>query len=63
MSDTLDILRQIALQVRNASAPAENTAERVGRILVGILERLSESDIDELKAMFLRKQCDYFQWT
>jgi len=55
MSDTLDILRQIALQVRNASAPAENTAERVGRILVGILERLSESDIDELKAMFLRK--------
>ena len=55
MSDTLDILRQIALQVRNASAPAENTAERVGRVLVGILERLSESDIDELKAMFLRK--------
>ena len=55
MSDTLDILRQIALQVRNASAPAENTAERVGRVLVGILENLSQTDIEELKAMFLRK--------
>lgn len=55
MSDTLDILRQIALQVRNASAPAENTAERVGRVLVGILENLSQTDIEDLKAMFLRK--------
>ena len=55
MGDTLDILRQIALQVRNASAPAENTAERVGRVLVGILENLSQTDIEDLKAMFLRK--------
>ena len=55
MSDTLDILRQIALQVRNASAPAENTAERVGRVLVGILECLSETDIDRLTKYFLRK--------
>lgn len=55
MSDTLDILRQIALQVRNASAPAENTAERVGRVLVGILESLSQTDIDKLTEYFLRK--------
>lgn len=38
MSDTIDILKKLALQVRNAADEGENTAERVGRVFVGILE-------------------------
>lgn len=37
MPDTLDILRKLALQIRNASSEGENTAERVGRTLVGVV--------------------------
>ncbi|WP_321479773.1 carbohydrate binding domain-containing protein [uncultured Bacteroides sp.] len=55
MTDTIDILKKLALQVRNAVDPAENTAERVGRLLVGILENLSDADIEELAKTFLRK--------
>ena len=32
MADTFDILRKLALQVRNATLAGENSAERVGRI-------------------------------
>lgn len=42
MGDTADILKKLALQVRNASGSGENTAERVGRVLVGILDGLGE---------------------
>lgn len=35
MADTFDILRKLALQVRNATLAGENSAERVGRILWG----------------------------
>lgn len=55
MADSIDILKKLALQVRNASEAGENTAERVGRTLVGILELLSKDNIDELKKVFLRK--------
>ena len=55
MSDTIDILKKLALQVRNAVDPAENTAERVGRVLVGLLENLSSVDLEELAKIFLRK--------
>lgn len=55
MADSIDILKKLALQVRNASASGENTAERVGRTLVGIIEHLGEGNIDELAKYFLRK--------
>ena len=37
MPDTLDILRKLAAQVRGATEEGENTAERIGRLFVGIL--------------------------
>lgn len=42
MDDTLDILKKLALQIRNASSEGENTAERVGRTLVGILDFMQQ---------------------
>lgn len=44
MSDSVDILKKLALQVRNASTEGENTAERIGRIFIGILENMDNSD-------------------
>lgn len=55
MADTFDILRKLALQVRNATLAGENSAERVGRILVGVLDLLSQFSLDELTKIFLRK--------
>ncbi len=55
MADTLDILNKLALQVRNATDYGENTAERVGRLFVGILENLKITDVEELAKFFLRK--------
>lgn len=55
MADGIDILKKLALQVRNASAAGENTAERVGRTLVGILDLLGGGNIEELSKYFLRK--------
>lgn len=55
MADSIDILKKLALQVRNATAAGENTAERVGRTLVGILDLLGGGDIEELSKYFLRK--------
>ena len=55
MSDTIDILKKLALQVRNATQEGENTAERVGRVLVGILENLGVADLDKLSDIFIRK--------
>lgn len=58
-TDTLEVLKQLAQQVRNASAAGENTAERVGRTLVGILELIkSNFDIEKLSKIFLRKDQD-----
>ena len=37
MSDTLTTLKELAAQVRGATRTGENTAERVGRLFVGIL--------------------------
>ena len=50
MADTFDILRKLALQVRNATLAGENSAERVGRTFVGILDL-----IDALKNIYLHK--------
>ena len=55
MSDSVDILKKLALQVRNASTEGENTAERIGRIFIGILENMDNSDIEKLIKYFLRK--------
>ncbi|WP_042372487.1 hypothetical protein [Bacteroides neonati] len=54
MSDTAEVLKKLALQVRNASSAGENTAERVGRVLMGLLELL-DNDNEELKKLFLSK--------
>lgn len=50
MADTFDILRKLALQVRNATLAGENSAERVGSMFVGILDL-----IDDLKNIYLHK--------
>lgn len=55
MADTIDILKELALQVRYATQENENTAERVGRTLVGILNLLSKYSPEELEKIFLRK--------
>ena len=56
MSDTLDILKKLALQIRSASSEGENTAERVGRTFIGILELIQQGvNVEELSKMFLRK--------
>ena len=55
MSDSVDILKKLALQVRNASTEGENTAERIGRIFIGILENMDNPDIEKLTKYFLRK--------
>ena len=38
--DSIEVLQELASQVRNAKQEGENTAERVGRLLEGIVERL-----------------------
>lgn len=55
MADSVDILKKLAQQVRNATQEGENTAERVGRVLVGIIENLSQYDIEKLSEYFIRK--------
>ena len=45
MSDTLTTLKELAAQVRGATRKGENTAERVGRLFVGILALMEESEI------------------
>ncbi|MDC1810820.1 hypothetical protein POZ03_10170, partial [Bacteroides uniformis] len=37
MSDTLTTLKELAAQVRGTTEEGENTAERIGRLFVGIL--------------------------
>lgn len=56
--DNLDVLKGLAAQVRNATDIGENTAERVGRVLEGILELgfksqmfLSRLDDDEANGL------------
>lgn len=56
--DNLEILKGLAAQVRNATDVGENTAERVGRVLEGILELgfknqmfLSRLDDDEANGL------------
>lgn len=55
MSDSIDILKELSLLVRNATKNGENTAERVGRTFVGIVDILSEVTLDKLRKIFLQK--------
>ena len=55
MSDSIDVLKRLALLIRNATMDGENTAERVGRTLVGIIEHLNDISIDDLYDIFLHK--------
>lgn len=40
MAESIDALKRLAQQVRNAEQEGENTAERVGRVLVGTIENI-----------------------
>ena len=62
MSDNIDVLKRLALLIRNATAEGENTAERVGRTFVGIIDLLSEISLDKLKELFLRKDQEATCW-
>lgn len=55
MNDSIDILKELSLLIRNATKSGENTAERVGRTFVGIVDILSEITLDRLREIFLRK--------
>lgn len=55
MSDSIDILKELSLLIRNATKSGENTAERVGRTFVGIVDILSEVTLDNLREIFLQK--------
>ena len=55
MSDSIDILKGLSLLIRNATKSGENTAERVGRTFVGIVDILSEVTLDNLREIFLQK--------
>lgn len=52
MADTVDKLKELAKLIRYASSSGENTAERVGRVLIGILETVN---VKELAKYFLSK--------
>lgn len=41
MADSIESLKELALLIRNATKTGENTAERVGRVLVGIIDNLN----------------------
>ncbi len=55
MADTIETLKELARQVRYATQEGENTGERVGRTLVGILNLLSQCSLEELNKIFLHK--------
>lgn len=55
MADTIEILKELARQVRYATQEGENTGERVGRTLVGILNLLSQCSLEDLNKIFLHK--------
>ena len=46
MADTVETLKELARQVRYATQEGENTGERVGRTLVGILNLLSQCSLE-----------------
>lgn len=47
MADSIETLKELALLIRNATKTGENTAERVGRTLVGIIDYLNNEDITD----------------
>lgn len=55
MADTIETLKELARQVRYATLEGENTGERVGRTLVGILNLLSQCSLEDLNKIFLHK--------
>ena len=64
MSDSVDILKKLALQVRNASTEGENTAERIGRIFIGILENMDNSDLEKAhQILFAQRQGGFYKFS
>lgn len=55
MADTIDILKELARKIRYATLEGENSGERVGRTLIGILNLISQLSRKELETVFLRK--------
>ena len=55
MSDTLTTLKELAAQVRGATRKGENTAEKIGRIFVGILTLMENSEISLEVTNFSKK--------
>lgn len=45
MSDSLDTLKGLAQQIRNATLQGENTAERVGRVLEGTVQAVEDMSV------------------
>lgn len=65
MSETIDDLRILAKQVRNASSQGENTAERVGHVMEGTLD-LIEGASPDLSKYYTKQESDTLllsKWT
>ena len=56
--DSIEMLKELSLLIRNATKSGENTAERVGRTFVGIVDILSTVTLDKLRKIFLQKDCE-----
>lgn len=56
--DSIEMLKELSLLIRNATKSGENTAERVGRTFVGIVDILSTVTLDKLRNIFLQKDCE-----
>lgn len=56
--DSIKMLKELSLLIRNATKSGENTAERVGRTFVGIVDILSTVTLDKLRKIFLQKDCE-----
>ena len=51
----IEYLKQQAILIRDEHRQGANTANRVGSLLLGIVERLAEADLEQLSTYFLRK--------
>ena len=58
MADSKEYLRQQAQLIRDEYRKGANTANRVGSLLLAMIEAFSDSDIEELAKIFLRKDQD-----
>ena len=56
--DIKEALNAAAIQIRDEKQTGANTANRVGSLLLAMIETFSDSDIEELAKIFLRKDQD-----